>query len=205
MAILKIHGTYPSRVYRVLWMANELGLDYERVMTRFWTDDVRSPAYLAVNPNGRVPAIEDGDFHLWESLAINLYLAKKHGRGLCPETLEGEAQAWQWSIWSMTDLEPPVLDLTVNRLFLPDQPRDFDAEAEAARRLSGPMAVLDSVLGERPFLLGDRFSVADLNVASVLTNLHMADAGLESAPHVRAWLQGCLDRPAAKATLADRT
>ena len=76
---LRIHGTYPSRVYRVLWLANELGLDYEQVPTRFWDGSTKTPEFLAINPNGRVPAIEDGAFRLWESLAINLYLAKKHG------------------------------------------------------------------------------------------------------------------------------
>ena len=205
MATLKIHGTYPSRVYRVLWMANELGLEYERVMTRFWSDEVKTPAFLAINPNGRVPAIEDGGFRLWESLAINLYLAKKHSQTLYPQTLEGEALAWQWTIWAMTDLEPPVLGLTVNRLFLPDEPRDLDAEASAAQRLAGPIAVLDGVVVEQPYLLGDSFSVVDLNLASVLTNLHMAHVGLEGAPRASDWLERCLTRPAAKATLADRT
>ena len=138
-------------------------------------------------------------------MAINLYLAKKHSRTLYPQTLEGEALAWQWTIWAMTDLEPPVLALTVNRLFLPDEPRDLDAEASDARRLAGPIAVLDGVLGERPYLLGDGFSVVDLNLASVLTNLHMAQVGLEGAPRAYDWLERCLTRPAAQATLADRT
>jgi glutathione S-transferase len=204
MAGLRIHGTYPSRVFRVLWTANELGLDYEQVMTRFWDESVQTPEYLAINPNGRVPAIEDGDFRLWESLAINLYLAKKHGGGLYPATLQGEALAWQWSLCALGTLEPPVLALTVNRFFLEGAERDLAAEAQAARDLAGPLGVLDRHLAASPHLLGEAFSVADLNVAGVLTPLHLAKVGLEDAPYVAGWLARCLQRPAAVTTLANR-
>src|SRR5438067_12198896 len=91
MSDLKIYGIAASRAFRTLWMALELGLDYEQVQVGFGEDGVKSAAFLAINPNGRVPAIKDGDFVLWESMAINLYLAKKHGHGLYPGDLQGEA------------------------------------------------------------------------------------------------------------------
>src|SRR4029077_14762078 len=82
-----------------------LGLDYENVPVHFADGSAKTPEYLAVNPNGRIPAIDDNGFKLWESMAINLYLAKKHGSGLLPKTMEDEAQAIQWSFWVMTEVE----------------------------------------------------------------------------------------------------
>jgi glutathione S-transferase len=101
MSNLKIYGVPLSRAYRALWMANELGLDYENVPIHFADGSAKTPEYLAVNPNGRIPAIDDNGFKLWESMAINLYLAKKHGSGLLPKTMEDEAHAIQWSFWVM--------------------------------------------------------------------------------------------------------
>src|SRR6266571_8430592 len=88
MSNLKVYGVPGSRAYRVLWMVNELGLDYEHVPVHFGDGSARTPEYLAVNPNARIPAIDDAGFKLWESMAINLYLAKKHDKGFWPKTLE---------------------------------------------------------------------------------------------------------------------
>src|SRR4029453_10983790 len=92
MTSLRIYGVARTRAFRVLWIAKELDLDYEHVPTEIGPAGARKADYLAINPNGRLPAIDDGGFMLWESLAITLYLAKKHGR-LYPRTLEGEAKA----------------------------------------------------------------------------------------------------------------
>src|SRR5262249_16344573 len=122
MGNLKVYGVAGSRAYRVLWMVNELGLDYEHVPIHFRARSARSPEYLAVNPNGRIPAIDDDGLKLWESMAINLYLAKKHAK-LWPSTLEGEAQALQWSFWVMTEVEEPALAALLHRMFLPEDMR----------------------------------------------------------------------------------
>jgi hypothetical protein len=96
MAALRIYGIARTRVFRALWMAKELGLDYDHVPVEIGAAGARQPDFLKINPDGRLPAIDDGGFVLFESLAITLYLAKEHaGRGLYPDTLEGEARAWQ--------------------------------------------------------------------------------------------------------------
>src|SRR6202040_1603837 len=101
---LKIYGIPRSRAFRTMWMAKELGLDYENIPIDFANDGTRTPEYLAINPNGHVPAIDDDGFILWESMAINLYLAKKYGGGdLYPVLFEDEARTWQWSFWGMTE------------------------------------------------------------------------------------------------------
>ncbi len=197
---LKIYGVARSRAYRTLWMAAELGLDYEHVKLDFADGSTRRPDYLAINPNGHVPAIDDDGFKLWESMAINLYLAKKYGSGdsgLYPQRLEDEARAWQWSFWAMTEIERPALAALLNRIG-PENQRDDAAADEAERALLAPLKVLERVVGVTPFLLGDHFTVADLNVASILSWARQARVGLAAVPQAEAWLKRCHDRPAAQ-------
>jgi glutathione S-transferase len=201
MARLKIYGVARSRAIRTLWAALELGIEYEHVAIDFADGGTRRPEFLAINPNGHVPAIDDGGFVLWESMAINLYLAKKYGAqsGLYPATLEDEARAWQWSFWGMTELERPVLTALLNRAIYPEEKRDAAAAEAAERSLAGPFSVLDGALGKSRHLLGEAFTVADLNVAGILIWARGAQLDLAAWPKAAAWLRGCLDRPASRA------
>src|SRR5262245_55911007 len=122
MTPLRIYGVARTRAFRVLWIAKELDLDYEHVPTEIGPAGARKADYLAINPNGRLPAIDDGGFMLWESLAITLYLAKKHGR-LYPTTLEGEAKAWQWSLWSVQEVDRGVNVWSLHAVRLPPADR----------------------------------------------------------------------------------
>jgi glutathione S-transferase len=107
MPKLKIYGVPISRSISNIWAALELGIEYENVPIG-WTDNsIYGDAYREINPNSRVPAIKDGDFIMWESLAINLYLVKKHGGPIGPVTIEEEARAWQWTLWAAIHLERP--------------------------------------------------------------------------------------------------
>jgi glutathione S-transferase len=197
---LKIYGVARSRAFRTLWMAAELGLEYEHVKIDF-VEGTRQPAFLAINPNGHVPVIDDDGFKLWESMAINLYLAKKYGGGpqrLYPQRLEDEARAWQWSFWGMTEVERPALTALLNRVG-PEDRRDAAAAEEAERALAAPLRVLDTAVAAQPYLLGDHFTVADLNVASILSWARQARVDLSAFPNAAAWLKNCHDRPAAQA------
>jgi glutathione S-transferase len=197
---LKIYGVARSRAFRTLWMAKELGLDYEHIKVDFATGETRRPEHLTLNPNGHVPVIDDDGFILWESMAINLYLAKKYGRdGIYPSRLADEARAWQWSFWGMTEVERPVLTALFNRAILPENQRDSAAADAAEKSLALPLEVLDGALGHRPNLLGDRFTVADLNVASILSWARPAQIDMAAFPKVAEWLKNCAERPAARA------
>lgn len=101
---LRIYGVEGSRAFRVYWLARELGLEFEAVPTHFLGGATRTPEFLSINPNGRIPVIVDDGFCLWESMAINLYLARKHGGSLAPQGLREEALATQWSFWAIVDL-----------------------------------------------------------------------------------------------------
>lgn len=195
---LKIYGVAGSRAFRTLWMTEELGLPYELVQTTF-TDGTRTPEYLKINPNGRIPAIVDNGFILWESLAINLYLAKKHGVGrLYPTSLEDEARVWQWSFWGVTELERPAITTLFNRVVLAEDKRDPLAADAAEKELAAPLKVLDGVVGPGRYLIGEEFTVADLNVAAILRNAWHARIDLDPFPNAATWLHACYERPTAK-------
>src|SRR6185503_1477104 len=144
-SMIKVYGIPRSRAARVLWMLEELQVPYELVPVSF-IGDCRKPEYLKINPNGHIPALQDGDLTLFESLAINLYLARKYDKGLWPKTVEGEAKAYQWSIWAMTELEEPLLAVLMNRAFLPENQRDAKKAADGAERFKTPLNVLEGQL-----------------------------------------------------------
>ena len=194
--MIKLYGVPGSRAMRSLWMLEELGVPYENIKTMFGTDS-RQPEYLnKINPNGRVPAMQDGDVTLWESLAINLYLARKYDKGLWPKSVAGEGHTFKWSIWAMTEAEEPVVTALVHRVFFPPEQRDPKKADEAAERFQIPLKVLEGELAGKTYLLGNDFTVADLNVASVLCWAPMASLDLSPAPNVAAWLTRCTSRPA---------
>ena len=196
---LEIHGIARSRTFRCLWAAEEAGVAYQHIPTHF-NDDARQPAFLAINPNGRIPAIDDGGFVLWESLAINLYIAKRYANGtLYPARIEDEARAWQWSPWAANEIERALIDLVFNRIVLAPDQRDEALAAAAEEKLPRPLGVLDAHLGASAYLLGDAFSVADLNVAGVMYASWFYKIDYSRWPHVKSWLERCLTRRAALA------
>lgn len=199
MSDLTIFGATQSRTLRCLWIAKELGLDYEQIEVSPRDPATRTPEFLACNPSGKVPALRDGAFSLSESMAINLYLAKKHGGPLQPTSLEDEAKTWQWSFWVMTEVEKPLLAYLFASGRLPGMAEDKAAMAENEKALQAPLGHLDAALSDRDYLLGGDFSVCDLNVASVMTWGRAARLDTAAFPEVTAWMERCVSRPALKA------
>ncbi len=195
--MIKLYGVPRSRAFRSLWMLEELGLPYENVPVNFATGETRKPEFLKINPNGHIPALVDDDVTLFESMAINLYLARKHDKGLWPRSLADEGRAFQWSFWAMTELEEPLLTLLMHRAILPEAQRQPARAEDAAKRAEKPLGVLEAALAGRRHLLGDAFSVADLNVAAVLSWARLSRLDLTRWSNVDAWLERCLARPAA--------
>ena len=196
MSGLRIYGIARTRAFRALWMANELGLEYEHLPIEIGPVGARSPEFLAINPNGRLPFIMDSGFVLFESLAITLYLAKKHSNGkLYPGTLEGEAMTWQWSLWAVAEVDRGVNIWSLHAVRLPPAERDASKRNEALKVLATPFKVLDAAVTKQQYLLGNDFTVADLNVAAVISRAIGMD--LSATPNLKAWLTRCLERPAA--------
>lgn len=206
MSAIRIYGTPGSRAMRTLWMAEELrqevGLSYELVPTHFMKD-AKQPAFLAINPNGRVPAMEDDGFVLFESLAINLYLAKANpGSVLAPQDLREDALATQWSMWALTELEDNFIALVARHPNIAMLPPDEKIEAEAQAKLARPLKVLEQHLSSQAWLAAERFNVADLNVAGVIAISAFIQYDLSPYPAVKTWFEAATARPAFTAVRA---
>jgi glutathione S-transferase len=193
--MLKIYGPAWSRANRVLWLAAELDLDFEHVPTDLWAGAHKRPEFLALNPNGRVPVLVDGDLVLSESLAINLYLAKQRQSSLYPQDAASEARIWQWTIWAASDIEMPLITALVHRVIRAEAERDHAAADTAEERLQRGFKVLEGIFAERRYLLGDDFTLADLNLAGVLLYAEQARIGFEHYPHLADWRRRCVARP----------
>ena len=200
---LKIYGTAASRAARPLWVAHELGLAYEHIPLPFLGGATRTPEFLKVNPNGRIPVVDDGGVLVWESMACTLYLAERFmsrdGLSLAAQTHAERAEILRWSFWVVTECEKDALIFLMHGVLMPAERRKPQLAEESLRHLAGPLRVLDQHLQDRPWLAGERFTVADICVASVLAWIEGASELMVQYPQVREWLQRCLARPAFQA------
>ena len=206
---LTLHGIPESRAIRPLWAACELGLDFAHVPVPFEGGATRTPEFLAINPNGHIPALvdarDDGPIVVWESMACTLYLARVHGAAdgtsIAPASPREEAGALRWAFWTVNEIERDALTVLMHRVAMPQARRRPELAEQAARRLAPPLAVLDAHLraqrarGEA-HLEAARFTVADLCVASVANWVRAADVPLDAWPALREWLEACMARPA---------
>jgi glutathione S-transferase len=144
----------------------------------------------------------DGELQLFESMAINLYLAKHYGGALYPSGAAAEAQAWQWSVWAISEIEPLQMRIVVDQLFTPEDQRNPKVVAGATKGLQRPLKVLDAALAHSPFLLGAQFSVAELNVAAVMHLMKNVRFSYAEHTHVQRWADTCYARPALARALA---
>lgn len=214
--MLTIYGVYRSRAARNYWMAEELGLEVKsvpviqarRVAEPLAADapfNTASAPFRAVNPMGFIPAIDDDGFVMTESLAINLYLARKYPGPLSAQSVTEEGAMLQWTTWAATEVEPHAVRIILTYDVKAEDSDQGKATIGAARvALRTPFSVLDAHLSDRDYILGDRFTVADLNVAEVFRYAMSQSAMFEAAPRVRAWLTRCQARPAFKRVMAIR-
>ncbi|WCM28791.1 glutathione S-transferase family protein [Sphingomonas sp. QA11] len=192
---ITIYGRPGSRARRPLWVARELGLSVQNIEPA--PGETKHAAFLAINPNGKVPALVDEGFTLFESFAESLYLAKKYGTGrLYPESVEQEAQVWQWTFWGLNELERGLTVCLFERAIKADSDRDAAAAERAELELQAPFKVLDAALADRDWLLGGDFSVADINLAAIAALARPAKVSLDSYAYVLAWLDRATARPA---------
>ena len=194
--MIQLYGNPRSRAMRCLWMLEEMGRPYQLIEKSTRADDLQTGDYLRLNPNARIPTLRDGDVVIWESMAINIYLSERYGGPMhCggPEVL---GLAAQWSFWAMLEMEQLLLDLLLHRALLPEFSRDPSYAERDELLLQKPLGVLNAALAGREFLAGDGFTVADLNVGSILVWGKMARLGLSHHPELKRWLDDCLARPA---------
>jgi glutathione S-transferase len=197
----KLFGISGSRALRAIWGIEETGIEYEHVPVTYGADS-KEAEYLTVNPNGRIPALIDGDLNLFESMAINLYLAKRYGGSLYPSNTVDEATTWQWSVWAISEIEPLQMQIVIQRIFTPADKRNPKVIDGATNSLQRPLKVLDTALNGRDWLVGETFSVADLNVAAVMHLMKMIGFNYSEHANVQRWADACYARPALARALA---
>ena len=213
--MLTIYGVLRSRASRCVWLAHEIGVPFRHVpvmqVGRLDNPDAadaplntRSPAFLTVNPSGHIPSIDDDGLVLHESLAINLYLAKRYGGTLGPADVAEDGQMGMWALWAATEVEPHSIQVLYHRVSYPPAERNPTVAQAAVDALRKPLAVLDQALAASGFLVGGRFTVADINVAEVVRYALPAPELFEATPVLRGWLEACHGRPAYKRMMADR-
>ncbi len=200
---LKLYGVPRSRAARNLWCLGELGLPYELVRVAQGPQGSGSPDFVRLNPNARIPALDDDGLVIFESLAINLYLARKAGR-LWPTDTQGEARLYQWTLWVATEVEAALMTYAYNAHIKAEAERDAYAAATAWVALAPRFRVLDEALARQPYLTGADFALADLNVASVMLPSAVIGVDFSVWANLKAWLERCLSRPAAKAVIEMR-
>jgi len=208
---LKIYGIGPSRAARPIWTALELDVPFDLISTPYAGGATRTPEFLAINPNGHIPVLIDeraeGAITVWESMACALYIARHHGQpdgqGITPATPREDAEALRWSFWAVTECEADALTVLMHRMVMPEAQRKPELADQAENRLKVPLAVLEEHLqaqhtkGEA-YLAANRFTVADVCVASVASWIRPAAGLLAQHPRVSAWLHACAERPAHK-------
>lgn len=200
---LELYGSFRSRTRRTLWAALEVDADFEHVPHKYNDPILKTEPFLKINPLGRIPALRDEHICLSESLALNLYIAKRYGDRteppIYPKGQESEARLWQWSFFAASDLDPWVVNFGDHTSWLPEEKRISAVATFAQASLNRSLQHLENSLVGKPFLVGEYFTIADLNVASVLQSLVPLSYPFEMYPSVDTWLRTSLDRPAAQA------
>ena len=209
---LTIYGIAASRAVRPLWAATELGLDFQHVNQAYQGGATRTPEFLALNPNGHIPVVVDqqpaeqgGEVVVWESMACALYIARHHGeangQSIVPATPLEDAEALRWSFWAVNEVESDALTVLMHRMVMPAERRRPELADAAERRLAAPLGVIERHLAARlarghAHLAAERFTVADVCVASVLNWARPARALMAEHPVTHEWVVRCIERPA---------
>jgi glutathione S-transferase len=192
----------PTRSIRVRWTLQELGVDFEAVTVNLVAGEHRSPAFLKINPAGRVPVLVDGELVLTESIAIVLYLAEKYiDRGLLPTDFGLRAQVNRWLLFAATELEQPLWRIARHTALYPEAKR-LPADVTLAREDFKPMAaVLEEHLRGRQFVVGNSVTVADFVLAFTLDWANEVQL-LDDFPELRAYMERMEARPQAPPRIA---
>jgi glutathione S-transferase len=198
---MKLYHVPGSRSARIRWLLLELDLPCEIVTLSLADGSLRSPEYLALNPLGRVPTLEDEGVTFYESGAIVQYLLERYAGGrLEPERGSPDRPIFlQWTHWGEATLLPPIVTMNSHRFVLPEADRSEKAVDVARRQLARILRVLESAVEGREYLVGETFSAADIVVAYGVTLAKLVGELPATLPETARWLDGLAARPAYRA------
>lgn len=201
--MLEIWGRLSSlNVRKVVWMAQEVGVPFERIEAGGKFGVVDTPEYRRLNPNGLVPTLVDGSFRLWESNAIVRYLGAKYAPGsLYPEALPARFDAERWMDWQQTTLNPAGRNAFVQLIRVAPAERDAAAITASVAATEPLLAFVDDHLSRQPFMAGERLTIADIPIACEVHRWFGLPRERPSWPNLERWFGGLLARPAARGVL----
>ena len=201
--MLKIWGRMSSiNVKKVVWTAQELGLDFQRTEAGGLFGVVTTPNYMALNPNSLVPVIEDDDYVLWESNVIVRYLAAKYAPGkIYPTDLRERFDAERWMDWQQTTFNPVSRPGFWQLIRTAPEQRNSALMAESNAAVEALMFTLDMHLANRAFMVGERFTMADIPLACEVHRWFGLPQPRQSRPHIERWYESLRARQASKGVL----
>jgi glutathione S-transferase len=201
--VLKIWGRLTSiNVRKVVWTARELGLPFERTDAGREFGIVRTPAYLARNPNGLVPLIDDDGFVLWESNVIVRYLCARHSTGaLYPADLQARFDAERWMDWQQTTVNPAGRGAFVQLVRTPVAERNLQEVGASIGAMEPLLEALDARLRARPYVGGERFTMADIPLGCEAHRWFGLPLARKPFPELERWYASLLARPATDGVL----
>lgn len=203
--MIRIYGSPRTSAGRCYFLLEELGLPYEVMpLDMMGKREHKGETFLQLNPNGKVPCLIDGDYVIWESMAINWYLADKHRPELLGSTPEERGLVQQWTFWSMTELQPPLVDMIIQLVFTPEEKRDLQAVAKAKNKVPPLLRIFNEAVKGKAYILGEKFSLADLNVASVVNIAAALGITVDELPQLHSWFSRIKERPSFKKLMEKR-
>lgn len=194
--MITLYGTPRSSAGRCYWTLEEAGVPYTRKDVDMKNKEHKSPEFLKINPMGKVPAMVDGDVTLFESMAINFYLADTYKKELLGTTAGERGLVHQWSFWSIAELQGPIIEIFIQKVFTPKEKRDNNIIENALNKLPNLLGVLNNSLSGKKYLVGNQFTLADINTASIVNICQMIGLDLKAYPNISEWLGAISDRPA---------
>jgi len=194
--MITLYGSPRTSAGRCLWCLEEAGVAYENKNVDMRARENKSETYLKINPNGKVPAMVDGDVNLFESMAINFYLADKYKPELLGTTPEERAQSYQWSFWASSELQDPIIQVFIQKVFMPEEKRSQAVIDENMAKLPALLEVLNNALASKTYLNGKTFTLADLNTQSVVSIAPHVGVDLSAYKNIDMWIKAISDRPA---------
>ena len=196
--MIRILGRNSSvNVQKVMWCAEEIGAKVERVDVggKFKGND--TPEYLAKNPMGLIPTLEDGDFVMWESNAIVRYLADAHGKAPWqPKDAKGRGLAGQWMDWYLTTMHPPMTVIFIQLVRMKPAERDMKALDDAVAKAAKLWTMVDGQLAKRPYLTGDQPTIGDIPAGCSVNRWFVLDVKRPKLANLEAWYGRLQSRPA---------
>jgi len=195
--MIQIYGTPRSSAGRCYLMLEECGLTYEAIALDMMKErEHKSEKFLKLNPNGKVPCLIDNGFVLWESAAIVFYLAEKYKPELLGADAKEKGLVHQWSYWTMTEAQPPLVDILIQKIFVPEGKKDLALIARREQQIPGILDILEKSLADKKYLVGEKYTLADLMVGSPVNVAKAMQMSLAGTPNIQAWFERIKSRPA---------